>query len=108
MRGVDLIESTPRQIDMQRLLGLPAPHCVHLRVSLNVRNDKFSRQILALRFDVARRQRLPLRALQFRGQIPPEQLAETSREKFFCATVAHWRPEFVPGVVIGKPGDSAV
>ena len=47
VRGVDLIDSTPRQIFLQRLLGLPQPQYAHLPLVLGADGQKLSKQNLA-------------------------------------------------------------
>jgi glutamyl-Q tRNA(Asp) synthetase len=68
VRGADLLDSTPRQILLQRLLGLPTPRYLHLPVATNARGEKLSKQTLALPVDHARPGAALARALRFLGQ----------------------------------------
>jgi len=47
VRGADLLDSTPRQIHLQRLLGIATPSYLHLPVLTNPAHEKLSKQTLA-------------------------------------------------------------
>jgi glutamyl-Q tRNA(Asp) synthetase len=51
VRGADLLDSTPRQLFLQQLLGLPQPRYLHVPVLLNADGEKLSKQTGAQAFD---------------------------------------------------------
>lgn len=53
VRGVDLLDSTPRQIHLQRLLDLATPRYLHLPILVDRRGDKLSKQAGALGLDLS-------------------------------------------------------
>ncbi|MEA3192031.1 MAG: glutamyl-Q tRNA(Asp) synthetase [Betaproteobacteria bacterium] len=83
VRGADLLDSTPRQIYLQRLLGLPTPRYLHVPVAVDPRGEKLSKQTRAggIGQDDLRR------ALLFLGQPASETLAEAVRT---------WDPRLIP------------
>jgi glutamyl-Q tRNA(Asp) synthetase len=67
VRGADLLDSTARQIHLQRLLGLSTPRYLHVPVAVNAAGEKLSKQTRAPDATAAD---LP-RALKFLGLEPP-------------------------------------
>lgn len=68
VRGADLLDSTPRQIWLQRLLGYPTPRYLHLPVAVTAGGEKLSKQTGAQSVDAANPLRELARALAFLGQ----------------------------------------
>jgi glutamyl-Q tRNA(Asp) synthetase len=85
VRGADLLDSTPRQIYLQRLLGLPTPRYLHVPAAVNAAGEKLSKQTGAAPIlegpDAIRR------ALFFLGQRDTDDLAEAVR---------NWNPALIP------------
>jgi glutamyl-Q tRNA(Asp) synthetase len=55
VRGADLLDNTPRQIWLQRALGLPTPRYLHVPVVTNAGGEKLSKQTGARALDVGHR-----------------------------------------------------
>ena len=87
VRGADLLDSTARQIHLQRLLEYPTPRYLHLPVALNTAGEKLSKQTGAQPVDPSGREELMRSALAFLGQPPTSDLDEA---------VANWDPAHIP------------
>lgn len=96
VRGADLLDSTPRQIHLQRLLGLPTPHYAHLPVATNAASEKLSKQTLALPLDSANPVPALWRALAFLGQSPAAQLEQAGLRELWQWAHHHWSLQAVP------------
>ncbi|MDP1717686.1 MAG: tRNA glutamyl-Q(34) synthetase GluQRS [Burkholderiales bacterium] len=96
VRGADLIDSTARQIYLQRLLGLPAPRYAHLPVAVNADGEKLSKQTLASPIDADRPLPHLVQALVFLGQQPPSDTASSSTRALWQWALENWRLERVP------------
>jgi glutamyl-Q tRNA(Asp) synthetase len=96
VRGADLLESTPRQIFLQRLLRLPTPRYVHLPVAVNARGEKLSKQTHAQPIERARASATVAQALEFLGHEPPRGLERASVQDIWSWAREHWRLHRVP------------
>ena len=89
VRGADLLSSTPRQVYLQCLLGLPTPAYAHVPVVLDADGRKLSKRDLA--HPVDRRDPLPalLAAWRFLGQAQ-EADQPASPAEFWAFAIAQW------------------
>ncbi len=98
VRGRDLLDSTPRQIYLQRLLNLPTPNYVHLPIVLDSRGAKLSKQTGALPLDGRHLGTALWAALRFLGQQPPPDLARESPAIILNWAQQQWQLERVPTI----------
>jgi glutamyl-Q tRNA(Asp) synthetase len=93
VRGADLLDSTARQIWLQRLLAYPTPRYLHVPVAVNAAGEKLSKQSGARPVEPRSVGCTLTRALDFLGQSAPSGLA--SRELLQWA-VANWDVARIP------------
>jgi len=96
VRGADLLDSTPRQIHLQQLLGLPTPRYLHLPVAINAAGEKLSKQTRAQAVDRNNVQPALLSALRFLGQAPPAELTGATIPELLGWAVTHWDRARIP------------
>lgn len=100
VRGADLLVSTPRQIHLQRCLGLPQPGYCHLPLLVNAAGEKLSKQTLAPAVSIRDAAAVLAQALTRLGHRPPQTFGELA--ELWTWAQANWRLENVPkGPVFG-------
>jgi glutamyl-Q tRNA(Asp) synthetase len=90
VRGADLLSSTPRQIYLQKLLGLATPTYLHLPVALNSQGEKLSKQTLAAAVDCKDVSRTLCDVLKFLHQPVPDKLQSGTREEILMWSLENW------------------
>jgi glutamyl-Q tRNA(Asp) synthetase len=98
VRGADLLNSTPRQIHLQRLLGLTTPAYMHLPVVVNAVGEKLSKQTLAAPVDVSQPVTTLIRVLDFLQQEPPKSLANGDVGTVLGWAVERWDAKKLQGI----------
>jgi glutamyl-Q tRNA(Asp) synthetase len=81
VRGADLLDSTPRQIHLQKLLGYPTPRYTHVPVVLAPDGQKLSKQTGAAALDRYHAGTSLCAALQFLGHAPPSGLEHATLDE---------------------------
>jgi glutamyl-Q tRNA(Asp) synthetase len=91
VRGADLLDNTPRQICLQRALGLPQPRYLHVPLVVNERGEKLSKQTLAPALDT----RSPLTALeQAARHLGLPRVGAADVRGFLRAATAAWQERY--------------
>ncbi|MDQ3511331.1 MAG: tRNA glutamyl-Q(34) synthetase GluQRS [Pseudomonadota bacterium] len=100
VRGADLLDSTPRQILLQRALGLPTPRYAHLPLVLDAQGRKLSKSDRAHPLDPADPLPALRQAWEALGQDPhalddardPEQLLHCAQKAFRASAIPRATP----------------
>jgi glutamyl-Q tRNA(Asp) synthetase len=98
VRGSDLLDSTPRQLWLQRLLRLASPRYLHLPVVVQPDGQKLSKQTGAAAVDSSDAARLSWRVLEALRQAPPRELLGARPAEIWHWAMAHWQPQQLSGV----------
>ena len=99
VRGADLMASTPRQIYLQRLLGLPTPQYLHLPIALNAAGEKLSKQTLADPVEPDRAAAILVDVLRFLNHAPPGEVGADGVSALWRWALENWRRDRLPGVL---------
>ncbi|HEX6703566.1 MAG TPA: tRNA glutamyl-Q(34) synthetase GluQRS [Albitalea sp.] len=94
VRGEDLADNTPRQIHLQRLLGLPTPHYLHTPLVLGPDGEKLSKQNGAQGLDLAD----PLAELRAAAGLLEVDNPALAVPDFLAAATARWRARWATAV----------
>ncbi len=92
VRGADLLYSAPRQIYLQRLLGLPTPAYMHLPIAVNAQGEKLSKQTLAQPVGMHHAATTLFGVLVFLRQQPPVELQSDNVEQILHWAITNWQP----------------
>ncbi|CAD5378811.1 glutamyl-Q tRNA(Asp) synthetase [Pseudomonas sp. OF001] len=96
VRGADLLDSTPRQLYLQELLGLPQPRYLHIPLLLQPDGHKLGKSYRSPPLPADQAPALLARALRALGQQPPAGLEQGSAAEVLAWGVRHWQPAAIP------------
>jgi glutamyl-Q tRNA(Asp) synthetase len=109
VRGADLLNSTPRQIHLQRLLNISTPCYMHIPIAVNSAGEKLSKQTLAAPVMREHAAAALCDALEFLRQSPPRELRRAAVGEILQWAVASWRPQNMLGLrTLPAVGDQTV
>lgn len=93
VRGEDLADNTPRQIHLQRLLGLPTPRYLHTPLVRDAQGEKLSKQTGASAFDATR----PVEALCAAAAVLDVHLRPAPLPDLLGRAVTEWQARWATG-----------
>lgn len=96
IRGIDLLESTPRQIYLQQMLGLATPLYAHIPIAVNQLGQKLSKQHFATPITVSEKKSLLHQTLKFLGLNPPSNIASLNVNQQLQWGILNWDIHKVP------------
>lgn len=92
MRGVDLLDSTPRQIYLQSCLNLFTPRYIHIPVIVDEDRRKLSKQSDARPVNANRPTETLFYLLERLNQSPPDDLRGAAPDALLAWAISHWSP----------------
>ena len=95
VRGYDLLDSTPRQIYLQQLLGLVTPDYMHVPVIIDEQGYKLSKQTLATAVDIKKPHTVIFELLNLLKQNPPGELQNASLTELLSWSIENWNPNLL-------------
>ncbi|MBB1614899.1 tRNA glutamyl-Q synthetase [Pseudomonas sp. UMC65] len=96
VRGADLLDSTPRQLYLQELLGLSQPRYLHVPLITQPDGHKLGKSYRSPPLTEDQAPPLLLRALRALGQKPPADLDGASVAQIMAWGMAHWDAALIP------------
>ena len=96
VRGYDLIDSTPRQIALQHILGYQTPRYAHIPVACNSQGQKLSKQHFAKALEPSNSRVYLREALRFLGQDLSGSPPSETPQRLLQRAIERWDIQRVP------------
>jgi glutamyl-Q tRNA(Asp) synthetase len=96
VRGADLLDSTPRQLFLQELLGLPQPRYLHVPLIIQPDGHKLGKRYRSPPLQPAEATPLLLRALRALGQPTAPELDDALPGEVLICAAARWDADLIP------------
>lgn len=96
VRGFDILESTPRQLQLLKHLNLPVPTYAHIPVIIKPDGQKLSKQNLAPGIRTDERLPLLLCALQALNLSPESEVIQSGYQACLQWAIQHWEIQHIP------------
>jgi glutamyl-Q tRNA(Asp) synthetase len=99
VRGADLLDSTPRHLYLQELLGLTHPRYLHVPLIIQPDGHKLGKSYRSPPLQGHEAGPLLLRALRALGQKPPTELTGAAPREILAWAVKHWSATKIPNTL---------
>jgi glutamyl-Q tRNA(Asp) synthetase len=96
VRGADLLDNTPRQIHLQRLLGLPAPDYAHVPLLMEPDGKKLAKSSRSVHLDPGTPLPLLIKVFDLLNLSPPPELNLATIPEAWIWATAKWNIDRVP------------
>ncbi len=97
VRGIDLLDSTPRQIYLQEVLGYATPDYAHIPIGTNPSGEKLGKSTGAAAIPTDEVRPTLVEALTALGQNPPAELAECHLDAIWSWARENWNMSVLAG-----------
>jgi len=97
VRGIDLLDSTPRQLWLQGLMNYPRPAYLHIPVATHPDGQKLSKLTGAAPVSREDPRGTLILALAALGQRPPEDLGDAPVDDIWAWAIDHWQLDALVG-----------
>jgi len=95
VRGIDLLDSTTRQIYLQQKLGINSPLYMHIPVIVDHQGCKLSKQSFATAVERKEATTVLFKLLKLLRQSPPDELYNAPVEQQLVWATKHWNPTYL-------------
>ncbi len=96
VRGVDLLDSTPRQVFLQNKLNLNTPSYLHLPIAIDNKGKKISKSLAPELINQYIPNEILFSALQFLNQSPPADLISSDVKTILDWAIKNWDIKILP------------
>jgi glutamyl-Q tRNA(Asp) synthetase len=102
VRGADLLDATPRQIYLQRALGLPTPFHAHVPLIIEQDGNKLSKARRSVRLDASLAVPALLEVCRLLGLKPPPTMNTGKLIEVWRWAILNWDLQKVPKVLVSS------
>lgn len=98
VRGIDLLDSTPRQCYLQQILNYETPQYSHLPIAVNNQGQKLSKQTFAKAIETTQSRQTLWTAMSVLGLQPPKALRQEPPENILKWGINAWKTDKLIGL----------